>query len=97
MQFIYTEKGDPVGFVHGAFIHDMHGKAIGQISGSHVYKLAGHYVGELFKDMVINKGLANPGDLGNHGDPGNPGPPPNPGKRGYVGVAHPDVFHLLLT
>jgi hypothetical protein len=58
-----------------------------------VHKLSGQYVGDLHEDMVVNKHVGNPGNIGNPGNPGNAGSPGNPGNRGVVNYGWPDVSH----
>ena len=73
----------------------MSGRAIGQIHEEHVFKIGGEYVGELYKDMVVDKGLGSLGNIGNCGNPGNAGSPGNPGNRGVVNYGYRDVFSRL--
>jgi len=73
----------------------MHGDPIGQLNGSHAYNLSGQYVGELYKDMIVNKRVPNPGHIGYPGHPGNMGSPGHPGNRGAVNYGYEDVFSKL--
>ena len=95
--YIYNARGSAVGYIRGRYIHSMNGQAVGQIRGSHVHKLSGQYVGELYKDMIVNKHVGNPGNIGNPGDPGNAGNPGDPGNRGSVNYGYPDVSNELFS
>lgn len=95
-QYVYSVRGEAVGYVYGKYIHSMWGDAIGQLNGTHVHRLDGAYVGELHDDMVLDMHLGNFGNIGNPGNPGNRGNPGNPGNRGSGGSAYRDVFEKLL-
>jgi len=94
--FLYNSGGQAVRFWRGKYVYDLTGNPIGQINGTHVHGLSGEYVGELHKDMVVDKHVGNPGNIGNPGNPGNAGTPGNPGNRGAVNYGYGDVFRRLL-
>lgn len=97
MDYIYSSRGNAVGYRNRNFIHEIGGKAVGQISGlTHVHKITGQYVGELHEDMVLDMGYGNLGNIGNPGNPGNFGHPDNPGNRGARSYGYKDVFEKLL-
>lgn len=57
--YVYSTRGEPVGFLYETFIHDFDGTPLGRIIGSRVHRFDGSYAGEWFKEMVVAKpGLA---------------------------------------
>jgi hypothetical protein len=99
--YIYDSRGKAVGFWQGKYIHTLDGRPIGQLCGTRVHKLSGDYVGELYKDMVVDKRVGDPGPLRDPGFPApglpaNAGTPGNPRNRGALNCAYPDVFCKLL-
>lgn len=94
--YIYDRSGEPVAVKQGEHIFDMDGIAIGYVQGSHVYKMDGDYVGELYRDMIVDQYLSNPGNMGRVMDPGKIGRADNPGNRGPMDYGYPDVVSKLL-
>jgi hypothetical protein len=95
--YVYSTKGEPIGFLHEMLIYDMKGEPRGRILGSRVHRLDGCYVGEWFKEMVVQRPTGRPRAI-----PPIPAPPrrPSPGssfsRRGLVHYGYPDAFHLLI-
>lgn len=94
--YIYDAQGVAVGYIRGRYIHTLSGNAIGQLKGTHVHKLSGSYVGELHQDMVVDKHLSDPGNIGHPGNPGNPGSAGSPSRRAAARHNFTDKFPELL-
>ncbi len=94
--YIYDNHGNAVGYWQGKYIHTLDGRPIGQLCGTHVHKLSGDYVGELYKDMVVDKRVGDPGPLGNLSAPTKSATSGDPGNRGALKCAYRDVFRKLL-
>ena len=95
MIYIYSTRGNGVGFHLGRFVYDLTGNPVGQLNGSNVHTLHGEYVGELFLDMVVDQGVARPGNIGVASSPANAGPMPQPHYRGPQERNHPDMWAKL--
>ncbi len=96
-RFIYNDGGDPVAFVRGRFLHGLDGGALARLDRSHVHRLSGEYVGELYGDMVVDRGVADPGNLGPSDIPANAGLPGHAGNRGARDSDYRDVSVQLLS
>lgn len=97
MFYVYNPNGNVVGFIDGFFVYTMNGDPVGQIHGLHVYTISGLYVGELYRDMVVDMGSGDYGNVGNCGNPGNVGNRENPGNRSAWRLgAYRDAFPQLL-
>lgn len=70
--YIYDRGGRAVGFIKGRYVHAMDGGAVGQLRGASVHTLDGSYVGELDHQMVVDKGMGNPGQGPTVADAPNP-------------------------
>jgi 4-fold beta-flower domain-containing protein len=95
MKYLYDRRGDAVAYVEGQYVFSMDGAPTGYVEGAHVYRISGEYVGELFRDMVVDQYLSNPGGIGRVIDPGRAFPAENPGSRGAFDYGFPDVIHKL--
>jgi hypothetical protein len=96
-KYIYTSRGNPVGYIQGRYIYTMSGRAAGQLNGNHVHKLSGQYVGELDRQMIVRKPLVHQGNIGNPGNIsglGNLGVPVN---RGPISSGYQDVSKELFS
>ena len=93
--YVYSTRGEPVGFVMETFIHTMEGMPVGRIMGSRVHRLDGGYVGEFFKDMVVAKpdGRRDREDVAR--PPRRVPPPKSFNKRVVLHNGYEDTFHLL--
>ena len=76
--YVYSTRGEPVGFVMETFIHNLEGRPVGRIIGSRVHRFDGSYVGEWWKEMVV----ARP-----EGRPRNLPPMPPPPHRAPPGIS----------
>jgi hypothetical protein len=94
--YLYNAQGEAVGTVVGQYIYAMNGTPIGYLESTHVYRLDGPYVGELYRDMIVDQWLTNPGGIGRVLDPGKIPPSDNPGSRGPMEYGYPDVFYKLV-
>ncbi len=94
--YVYSTAGVPVGFVHGATIHDLEGWPIGRLVGTRVHRFDGAYVGDFFKDMVVTRGDGRARTLSPVPVPSRQ-PPRGDGDRRRVVIdyGYPDAFHLL--
>ncbi|MDB5668997.1 MAG: hypothetical protein JWL74_1947 [Alphaproteobacteria bacterium] len=94
--YVYSTRGEPIGFVMETFIHTMEGQAVGRIMGSRVHRLDGSYVGEFFKDMVVAKPDGRPRNVFPIASPPHRVPPPKSfNKRVVLHNGYEDTFHLL--
>lgn len=76
-KYICKSRGGIAGFIGEKYVHCVRGRAIVRLDGAHFHKIAGPYVDELFKVIVVNTHLGNPGGIGNPGNPANPERPGN--------------------
>jgi hypothetical protein len=95
MKYLYDRRGDAVAFVETQYVFTLAGDPVGYLEGPHVYTIAGEYVGELFRDMIVDQYLSNPGGIGRVTDPGRMTPAENPGNRGPMDYGYPDAIHKL--
>ena len=95
--YVYSTRGEPVGFVMETFIHSFDGQPVGRIIGSRVHRFDGTYVGEWWKEMVVERPEARPRNLPPVRVPPRRDPPPRTWNRRVVlHGGYQDVFHLLL-
>ena len=96
--YVYSIRGEPVGFLFESFIYDLDGTALGRLFGSRVHRLDGSYAGEWFHQMVVERRPSPARSI----LPARPplGAPPLPRRgetRRFVAEygQYPDAFHLL--
>lgn len=95
MSYIYDRRGEPIAYRTGQYLYTLEGEALGYLEGSHVYRLDGPYVGELYRDMVVDRFLSNPGSIGAVVSPGRLPRFDYPGNRGPMDYGYPDVSEKL--
>jgi hypothetical protein len=94
--YVYSTRGEPVGFVFETTIYDLEGLPLGRILGSRVHRFDGSYVGEWFKDMVVRRPEGRPRTIPSAAAPARRAPPgATANRRAVVDYGYPDVFHLL--
>lgn len=94
--YVYSTAGVPVGFVHGATIHDLEGWPIGRLVGTRVHRFDGTYVGDFFKDMVVARGDGRARTLSPVPVPARqPRRPYGDRRRVVIDYGYPDAFQLL--
>ena len=94
--YVYSTRGEPVGFVMETFIHTLEGQPVGRIIGSRVHRFDGAYVGEWWKEMVVERPEGQPRNLPPMRIPPHRDPPPSTfNRRVVLHGGYQDVFHLL--
>jgi hypothetical protein len=95
MMYLYDARGDAVAAIESGFIYDLEGYARAFVQGDQVFKMDGTYVGQIFRDMVVDAFISNPGSTS---------PPINPGRippiaripgRGSVDYGYPSRIERL--
>ena len=95
--YVYSTRGEPIGFVMETFIHTMEGQPVGRIIGSRVHRFDGTYVGEWWKEMVVARPEGRPRNLPAMAVPPQRVPPGRScNRRVVLHGGYEDVFHLLL-
>ena len=94
-EYIFNRNGEAVCFRNSHLIFNLDGHPVGQIHGSRVFTLSGAYVGELHRDMIVNKYLGRPNNVGPVPDGCVGCPPAPPRNRPSVTYGYPDVSHKL--
>jgi hypothetical protein len=98
--YVYSTRGEPVGFLFESFVYDLEGTALGRLFGARVHRLDGTYAGEWFHQMVVERRSAPVRAILPARPPsGRPPLPPRPENRRYVAEygLYPDIFHQLYT
>jgi hypothetical protein len=96
--YVYSTRGEPVGFLFESFLYDFDGTALGRLFGSRVHRLDGSYAGEWCHQMVVER-RAGPVRAILPARPPSAAPPLPPRGECRRLVAeyglYPDAFHLL--
>ena len=97
IEFIYDRNGEAVVFRYGDYIYGLDGLAVGYVvQGTRVHKLDGDYVGEIYRDMIVDQWMSNPGSIGRIESPGRVPAPDRPFGRGPVDYGYRDVVSELM-
>lgn len=98
--YVYSTRGEPVGFLFESFVYDLEGTALGRLFGTRVHRLDGSYAGEWFHQMVVERRSAPVRAILAAAPPASPPPlPPKAENRRFVAEygLYPDIFHHLYT
>lgn len=96
--YVYSTRGEPVGFVLETFIHTMEGEPVGRIIGSRVHRIDGTYVGEWWKEMVVARPEGRPRNIMPVATPPRRVPPgASFSRRVVIHGGYRDMFHLLTS
>ncbi|HEX8378993.1 MAG TPA: hypothetical protein VF619_00420 [Allosphingosinicella sp.] len=96
--YVYSNVGEPRGFLFETTIYSLEGTPLGRILGSRVHRFDGTYAGEWFHQMVVDRPTARPRSI-----PPVPTPPSRPPVSGSCWRrqvaeygAHTDAFDRLV-
>lgn len=94
--YVYSTRGEPVGFLFESFVYDLEGTPLGRLFGTRIHRLNGSYGGEWFHQMVVERRTApvRPILPASAPRPPLPGRPENRRSVADYGL-DPDVFHQL--
>jgi hypothetical protein len=95
--YVYSTRGEPVGFLFESFVYDLEGTALGRLFGARVHRLDGSYAGEWFHQMVVERRDGGARSVLPVRAPERPPVPQRPEPRRHVAEywLYPDAFHLL--
>ena len=96
--YVYSKRGEPVGFLFESFVYDLEGTALGRLFGTRVHRLDGSYAGEWFHQMVVERRSGPVRAILAAAAPAPP-LPPRPENRRFVAEygLFPDIFHHLYS
>lgn len=96
--YVYSTRGEAVGFLFESFVCDFDGNALGRLFGPRVHRLDGSYAGEWFHQMIVERRPTPARAILPTCPPTVPPPlPRRPENRRHVAEygLYPDAFHLL--